>query len=405
MMSMPSKGVHLPTDGLSGWASAARLSGEGLSAVLSGSAQVLQDQARVSAAGELADFSERLKSIEQETRDELASQDIQDWNYAWQAASQPKLTEALGELSWDARQAGQQLAEAFNARASLEAQRDHELGKIDKARAQWRQQVNNAVQAGDAQQAQEWLQAGQGIFVPQGEVPAESQAIESRAKLARWQQDLQATPLLTLGALSSAPEEALPRQQADAQQLERAKAQATRSARQEVLHHLVTCMEDESAPDADYMQQAVQAGVLSSEQAQRLQQAPDPLTLDARRNWLRRVDECTEEEEETLMLDIATAPIPPKERRNLMKRVELCRRLPARERRNLSKSLWNLYNDGVLGCPSDDAAQEHFAELQQMSLLHLEQEGSQAASQWLRGMRDLSNRWVCFSPRSTPAQV
>lgn len=400
MMSQPPRGVRLPTDGLTGWGEAARRVGEGFSAVLTGSARVLKDRAQVTAAGELADFSERLKAIDQETREELANQDVQDWGYAWQTASAPKLAEAVNELSPGSRQAGQELAAAYNAKASVEAQRDYELGKINRARSQWRNQLENAVQAGDAQQAREWLQAGQGIFVPEERLPTENQTIESQANLSRWKKNLQDAPLRTLSELATAPAQELPQQQTDAQRLNYAKKLAGRTARQQVLGNLVSCMESGISPEPEYLKMAVTAGVLRPEQAEAtLRGGLTTWTRDKQRDWLQRVDECDEGDEaaEQMMLHIVTSDLPVKERKELLSRVERSRKLPAQDRRHVSRNLWSLYRDGAFGCPGDDAAQQRFAELQQSSLARLEQDGRQGAEEWIRELRRDADRWVCFS--------
>lgn len=400
-MSQPSRGVHLPTNGLTGWGETARRVGEGFSAMLKGTAQVLQDRAQVAAAGELADFSERLKAINQETREELANQEVQDWDYAWQTASAPKLAEAINELSADSRQAAQELATAYNAKASVEAQRDYELNKINRARSQWRNQLDNAVQAGDAQQAREWLEAGQGIFVPEEQLPTENRAVQSQANLSRWKKSLQEAPLRTLSELASAPDQELPQQKTDNQRLDYAKKLAGRAARQQVLGNLVSCMESGVSPEPEYLKMAVNAGLLSNEQAEYTLRTEPPaaLTREKQRDWLRRVDECDEGDEaaEELMLRIVTADMPVKDRKNLLNRVERSRKLPMQDRRHISSNLWSLYQDGIFGCPADDAAQQRFADLQQSSLAHLENDGRQGAEQWLHELRRDADRWVCFS--------
>ena len=389
----------MPTDGLSGWGESARRAGEGFSAALTGATRVMQECAQVKAAGELADFSERLKSIDRETRDELAGQEVQDWNYAWQAASAPKLAEAVNELSPSSRRAGLELAEAYNAKAAVEAQRDYELGKIDKARAQWRNQLENAVQAGDVQQAKEWLKAGQGIFVPEDHLPEESESIASQASLSRWNKGLQEAPLRTLSELVDAPEEELPRQRTDAQRLNYAKRQASRTARQQLLSNLLSCRESGVTPEPDYVKMAVKAGALSEKQAASALAEDDgaAMTLRERRDWLRRVDECEDDEEEAekLMLDIASARMPQAERKNLLNRVEMCRQIPAQERRSMSRNLWDMYHNGVFGCPGDEAAQQRFAELQQGCLSRLA--NKEEARQWTRKLREAAENWVCFS--------
>ena len=403
MMSLPSRGVRLPVDGLTGWGEAARRTGEGISAALAGSAQIMREQARVSAAGELADFSEKLRAIDEETREELAGQEVQDWGYAWQKASSAKVSEALDELSSDSRGAGRELAEAYFSRAALEARRDHELQKIDKARAQWRNRVEDAVQAGDTQQAREWLDAGQGLFVPQQKMPDEQAEVQSRAQLHRWQNELQQQPLRALGMLSAAPEEELPGRRQDAERLAHAKGQAGRAARQEVVQGLLSCMDEELSPEPEFLRMAQEAGVLTPQQVESAQAAPQKMTSAARRDWLRRVDELPEDEDEAekLRLEIVTAALPAAERRSLLKRMELSRTLPVRDRRQLSRGLWDLYCDGALGCPEDEEAQEYFAALQQESLNRLAQEGSRGATDWVRGMRDMFSRSLCFDSNTS----
>lgn len=404
MMSQPAKGVHLPIEGLTGWGESARRVGEGISAVLVGSAKVMQDRAQVAAAGELADFSERLKAIDQETRDELSGQDVQDWDYAWNAASAPKLAEAINELSPASRRGAQELAEAYNARASVEAQRDHELRKIDKARSQWRNQLDQAVQAGDSQQAHEWLHAGQGIFVPEDHVQNESRAIESRASLSRWQKNLQETPLRTLSELSSASAQDLPQQKTDAQQLSHAVKLARGSAGEQVLANLVSCMEGGVSPDPEYMNLAVQAGVLTPDQASAAsQESPRCLSLRQQQDWMRRIDESPHDDAEAvnLMLDIATANMPIADKRSLLNRVEISRRVPEASRRRLSRNLWTLYHNGAFGCPLDEPAQKFFSSLQQESLARLQQGDDEQIDAWLNSLNESADRWVCFLPEKS----
>lgn len=402
-MSHLSRGVRMPTDGLTGWGEAARRMGEGLSAVLMGASRVMQDRAQVTATGELAHFSERLKSIDQETREELANQEVEDWNYAWQAASAPKLAEAINELSPSSRQAGQELASAYNAKAAVEAQRDYELSKIDKARSQWRNQLQNAVQAGDSQQAREWLQAGQGVFVPEEQMPAESQTIESQASLSRWKKNLQEEPLRTLSVLSTTPEHELPQQKTDAQRLAHARKLAGRTARQQVLGNLVSCLEGEVSPEPDYVNMAVSAGVLTPQQADTaLQETTIDLSHEKRRQWLRRIDEspCDDDDAEGLMLEVATSNMPLRDKKMLLNRIEVCRQLPEADRRQMSRTLWDMYHDGLFGCPADETAQQWFAELQHGSLDRLHKDGSQATEEWMRQLRDSADQWVCFSPEN-----
>lgn len=403
MMSQPGRGVRVPTDGLTGWGEAARRVGEGLSAALSGAADVLQERARVKAAGELADFSERLHSIERETREELAEQDVQDWGYAWKSAMEPKLAEAVEELSPDSRAAGRRLAGEFSARASLEARRDYELSRIDTARTRWRNRVDQAVQAGDARGADEWLDAGQGLFVAPEQMPGEQEAARSRAYLNRWQNELQARPLEALSRLSSAPQEELPTRAADHERLAHARSQAGQAARREVLQHLLACMEDEVSPQAEVLTMAAEAGVITRRQSETAGRGETRLTHETRREWLRRIDESGDDAQagETLQLEIATAGLPAAESRELLARVEMSRSLPAQERRSLSRNLWELYRSGALGCPGDAEAGLRFAALQQESLARLQQQGHAGATDWVRGMRDLSDRWVCFTPQET----
>lgn len=400
MMRQPSRGVHMPTDGLTGWGESARRVGEGLSAMLSGASEVLQQRAQVAAAGELADFAEKLKTIDRETRDELADQEIQDWGYAWRTANAPKVAEAINSLSAETRRAGQQLAMAYNARAEVEAQRDYEINKINTARSRWRQQLQNAVDEGDAQQAREWIEAGQGIFLAPEHVQQERQAAESQASLSHWQKKLQAAPLPALSELADAPQNELPQNDSDAQRLDYARKLAGQTVRRQVLANLAACLDSEVAPDREYMNLAVKAGALTQEQAKNVLETHQPeLTRAGRRQWMRRVDESDEGDDaaEQLMLRIATADISTRDKKKLMLRAEQNRSLAAHDRRSLSSALWGLYENGAFGCPEDETAQAHFEQLQSRSMSLLQQEGAEAARKWVRRLGDAAECWLCFS--------
>ena len=174
--------------------------------------------------------------IGDETAAELAEQQVQDWDYSWARAASPRFAEAVAALPPQARAAGAELAEAYSAQASLKALRDRKVNGIRQAQQHWQQRVDDAVQAGDAQRAEQWLESGAGVFVPHGELKQRKQEADSKACAARWMGALQADPVQALADFYSASTSTLPALESDrtllAEQMQRQQAQERRALAQ-----------------------------------------------------------------------------------------------------------------------------------------------------------------------------
>lgn len=399
-MGAPAGGAHLPIQGLTGWDSVAERMGAGISSVLLGSAELIQGQERVQRTGELAAFSDRLRSIGEETCAELADRDVKDWDYAWRAASEPRLAEAIAELPPSARRAGMELAQAYSNQAAVEALRDRSLQSLQKARGQWQSRVDHAVEQGDESQAQQWLEQGKGVFIPEGKEEEARQDVSSRACFSRWQRGLQQDAAGTLTRWASAAPEDLPAGERERQLLSDLMTDAGISAQKTLLRHASQELQAGRDVPLEVWQQAQDAGLISKAQYQRLCSArtSDLSPADTCR-WLRRVDEVEDNDDarNELCMEICTSPLPVARRGELLKRLNNSTSVNREDRLTLSRHLWNLYNRGAFGCPGDATACRRMADLQRQGLDLLAGEGADAAARWVESRHRCDGRWVCFS--------
>ena len=171
MLSYPRQGVQLPTHSLNDWARSGQASGQGLAGALQGAAELAAAMQRVSSTGSEADIAARLESIACETADELRDKPVRDWDYSWQQAYEPRLNQMLSELDTDAREQARRMSPTYSAHHSLRARRESELERIRHSRRQWQDQVESAVQRGDAESARRWLEQGREVFVPASQLP------------------------------------------------------------------------------------------------------------------------------------------------------------------------------------------------------------------------------------------
>ena len=311
MLSAPSPSVHIPVQGVMGWGEVARSLGSGISSVILGSAALVKEKEQVTATGDLADFSRKLHDISDETRARLAGREISDWDYAWQQESSPRFAEAVAELPPAARQAGREFAESYSRRASIQALRDREIEQLGQARSNWQQRVESAVQAGDAEQAERWLQSGAGVFVPQAELEKQSRAVRSRACAVNWRAALADRPVQALADWAAAAPGARPQDPAELQYL----AAEVESARRESAAALATRLTEQVNARLPYddveLEQATAAGLISKAQLADARRKPRALKTAELCTWLRRVDELGDDPTERIStkLSILTAPM------------------------------------------------------------------------------------------------
>ncbi len=437
MLAAPGQPVRVPTQGLTGWLGAARSQGGGLASVLKGSADLYeareaeaqreQEQQQVARTGELAAFSDRLKAIAAELREDLQEQPVQDWDDAWERAAAPLLAEAVDELPAGTRASGLALARAYSAHASIEARRDRDLQRVEAARRQWQQRVDEAVAAGQGEQAAQWLETGRGVFVPEAELPARRQEARSRAQQQGWEARLQAAPLETLAdfaeqaerrARGGAQDEGEPRRGAEDEAgmraeeqraVEQAAARARRRLQQELAQQWSQSLREgqDIAPATLALARRakllpVATGVAAGEGTPSpapTSAAPTAGTLTAWRRWL---DERAEgaEPEAAARLALAAAPLPLEARCGLLLHLDRTAQVAAADRRSLSRGLFSLFREGAFGCPADTLAQRALLDLQDEAAALLADEGAEGAAAWLDARRAAADKWICYEAAS-----
>lgn len=344
---------------------------------------------QVEDTGRLASFTNDVQGVFRDTAASLLADRPQDWNYAWQRESAPALAEAISALPPALRERGRELASLYSEQASVQAQREHELGSIADARGLWQQQVDDAVAAGDEERACRWLAAGHRVFVAEGEMEARMQEARSRSSLARWQRNLEQNPVETLRAWRG--EEAEPPQgEPERRALEAAVAEQTRHLQQVCGDSLAQDVAAGREPNAETLAQLRAAGVLPGLPHEAAGHSPVYTAAEL----CRRIDEHDEQDAAALRLQVAAAELPLRQRADLLRRMETAAALPRESRCAVSRGLWNMYRAGRFGCPGDEGALRTLHRLQGESLASL-QGGSEPAA-WVAGIRSGENRWVCF---------
>lgn len=392
---------HVSVHGLTDWEIGARHAGQGLSAMVLGGVQVVQEREKVAAAGELAAFSEKLQAMEQEISSELEESEPAQWSREWESAFAARVSDALEDVAPALRETAQNMATEYTREAGIRALRDRELAGINRARSRWQHRVDAAVQAGDEQTARHWLEQGRGVFVPEGKMEGEEKALERKVLLQQWRRQLQQEPVRTLGDYLHRPAGLLLPQREEGAQLKREVEQTQRQAREIfVREQMERAMRGEAA-DAQTLKQVERAGLITRAQrdsALATPQEPEHRNFNC---WLRRVDECDTAPDEVLALqvDICTAALPAARRVELMQRLEQASSVRREDRLTLSRRLWSLYHDGAFGCPGDALAEQRLRRLQMSGLPLLAESGNDSVAEWLSGLDRREEQWVCFSPQ------
>ncbi len=395
MLATPGQPAHVRTQGLFGWERVGQSLGEGLSSALHEGVNVVRT------AGELTAFSYRLRDIGRSVREELQECEVEDWGYAWNNAASPRIAEAVQELSPDVRERGMEMARSYSTQASIEAMRDRELQRIASARSQWQQRMDEAVSAGQEEEAASLLEAGRNVFVPEEQMPSRRQELRSRACHSRWEARLQASPMETLSALTEAEEKAeegvLPSREEERRLLSQSCDRARRSLRREWAQRFSESLRAGEEPDEAALKQAAKAGIIPvvPQDPSSRESAPSDSVRSDWRRWLDCRADGAEVEQETL-LTLASAPLPLEERRALLRRLERTAQVPAADRRALSNQLYSLYQAGAFGCPGDAEAQRALLSLQEEGADLLAEQGAEAVADWVKARRAGADCWVCF---------
>lgn len=392
MMEYPGRAPQLSVHGISDWGNSMSKMGQAVAGFLENTGHFVHERMKVTSTGNLADFAGKLKEIEQATREELSMQPIRDWDYAWEQTSAPMLESVINEMPEETRDAARDMAALYIRRASLQARRDYELENIGRARSQWQNRVDSAVEEGDDLGAGQWLEAGRDVFVPESEMEGQQQRVRSKCSMKRWQNGLNDAPMETLLAMQQQPQD-WPSDEADASQLQEQAAETQKRLTLQLAQELADRVEQGHAPTPEELQPFVSVGLLS-ELPQN--QEERPLAISAACDWLRRIDEREDDaaQEAALKMEIATAPIPLEERQMLLSRLRESAAVPAEKRRDFSQRLWNAYRAGAFGCCGDEEALRRLGELQEKGLnTMLQQENRSEPPLSLTAEQD---HWVCF---------
>lgn len=395
MLAYPRQGVHLPLNALNDWGRSGRALGQGVAEAGSGATELAEAIYRVQKTGSAADMSSALEQIGRETTAELLELPVRDWDYSWQQAYEPRVQELLSQYSGDDREQARRLSEVYGRRYSLDGRRRLEVERIRQSRRNWQQQVDSAVQQGDSQSARDWLEQGSGVFLPEEQLPQLLDQAQSRSLHARWQQRLLQEPCAALAAWNDEQEE----RPADAEALRALKLEVEQTRRRvlgSLAAELAAGVAQEKEPAAAELGQAVQAGVLQLEQVAEWLAAPRVPAAGAVCDWQRRIDERSGDDDERLTVDIALAPLPVRQRRALLARLQATTALPAQQRVGISRCLWNLYRQGGLGCPGDAEALQALERLQNEALARQCAGTEKDCTRWLTQLRSETENWVCY---------
>lgn len=392
MMEYPGRAPQLSVHGISDWGNSMSKMGPAVAGFLENTGHFVHERMKVTSTGNLADFAGKLKEIEQATREELSMLPIRDWDYAWEQTSAPMLESVINEMPEETREAAKDMAALYIRRASLQARRDYELENIGRARSQWQERVDSAVEEGDDLGAGQWLEAGRDVFVPDSEMEGQQQRVHSKCSMNRWQNRLNDAPMETLLAMQQQPQD-WPSDETDASQLQEQAAETRKRLTQQLAQELADRVEQGHAPTSEDLQQFVSVGLLPEfpkDQDER------PLSTQAACDWLRRIDEREDdaEQEAALKMEIATAPIPLVERQMLLGRLRESAAVPSEKRRDYSQRLWNAYLSGAFGCCGDEEALRRLGELQEKGLNTMRQQENR--SEPPLSLTAEQDHWVCF---------
>ena len=398
MLAYPRQSVQLTVNSLNDWGRSGSSLGQGVAAAGQAAAELADAMQRVNRAGNEADIAARLAAIGRETAEELSDKPVRDWDYSWQQAYEPRLQQLLGELEPGAREHALQLGAQYSRLYSLQSRRAYEVEHIRRARRKWNEQVEAAVQRGDAAAARRWLEQGSQVFVPEAELPQQLESVQSRSLCAGWQQQLQQNPAAALAAWQAAEAER-PSRPEDLRRVQTGMDEARTRLTAGLAVQLAAAVEQGVEPEPGVLRQAAEAGVLPRAWAESPRQALRPLAVEETCRWLRRIDERDAGDDSALVVEIALAPIPMSERRLLLQRVQATAALPPAQRSGTSRVLWSLYHDGRFGCPGDAAALRCLGRLQDEAL-QLQQKSSDARelTQWLDALCSSEEPWLCYQP-------
>lgn len=394
LKAYPGQSVQVPVSGIAGMDEAARSLGRGLSAAAEGVGELISMRERVVARGEAAELRDKLQEVALRAQQQMQeSGDPDNWEESWQQTVAPMVEPLMSDIPERRRENAWQVVRETLQDASLEAQRKYETGRIARARQQWENRLNDAVQRGDATAACARLEEGREVFVSEEEMEPRREALESLCCSASWRRRMQESPVEALTAWRAEGAER-PAKEEDRRALEQEMAETGLALRRRLGDEWAQAVMQGASPSPEAVQGAVAAGLM--EQPKNTRRVP--LTPQAEADWMRRADEVSADDDAyaSLRLQVATLPVSLSERSRLMSYMEGGRQVPREERCRLSAALRNLYARGTFGSAGDTVPQQRLCRLLREGQRLLREQQTGTTDEWLASLHGRKATWLCF---------
>lgn len=400
-------GVVVPTKGIDGIARSQASMSEGLASLSQGLGEWAGFAQKVQVTGELSEFQDVLQKTDEQARTELQNRhDVTDYVAAWSQTCEPRISEAMKHLSAPARAEAEEMVADFRRRGTIEAMRLGGLGKLDKARSQWKTSVQLAAERGDADAVERRLEAGKQIFVPEGKLKeTRAQALDS-ACMARWNRRWRENPAEAMVAMRAAQDQPSTPEMQEA--LQRMNQNSSRAFKSDFASMWVDMDARNAVLDPQSLQLAQRAGLINDVQARQYAEGHAPnasVQVDdaVLSQWKRRVDTMGDDDEELadVRIGLVTSGMPSNVRRELVKRIETVRQVPAQDRKRVNECLDRCYREGYFGAPGDAESWRRKSFIQDQVLVKCAGQGAGEAMAFLADLAAPSKGWVDFGSRKT----
>ena len=363
--------------------------------------KIEEEKSMVRRAGELASFASNMEQINKDSYRQLAEQKPKDWRYSWNQTVHPPMQEALASLSDGTREAAMPIAAVYSQRGAIDSQTKYEIDSINQSRNQWKTQLEQSIQSGDAQEAKRWLGLGQEIFVPADQMSDRIAEVESSCLLAQRQAQLQAEPLSTMSQLIN--EELSPLNEKDQLRFNNSLALAASKVQLELREQLKQDIKLGVQSDPNLIQQAQQAKLIGDIPVP----TDKPLELQESQ-WRSVIDQSPLQELDTrvkLELQLASSSLPSTSKKKLLHRIDQSMELSQSDRRSINRQVCRLYQDGYLGALGDKSSLNRLISQQDEGLEQLRLGGVSQAALWINDRQQSAKRWICYQDTQQQTQT
>lgn len=403
MIPTPANQASLRTSGINDLASARQSLAQGVQRALDGLGSLAEEKEKIKQTGELAKLSRDITNLNEEVHDEMQDLPPDNWEYQWNRASQARIKDLVDQLPEGSRELGGKVALALNQRASVESRSKAELAQIQESERMWLERLQLAEQECDEQKCELWLNSGRGQFFAESDFERKQVESRERCLFNRWQNRLDQEPLAALAELNEA-EQAPIAQNSELHPRFKDKLQAVRQGTQAELGELLWMHLREGAELHDeQFELAYRAQIITPKQFEQASKgAPSKSEPYALCRWRKAIDEFDPGDESRftqLKIDLGTAELALRDKQGLIKRLDALQEVALSDRRSLSRSIWNIYESGMLGARHDENSIKRLQALQEEGLEHILQAGADDTAQWLQSRKKQNDCWICFSPQ------